>query len=55
MAINNVCFDKCHELGMPLCRRCKTFHPGAAFTTTKEKPATHPNDKSNPNTPVASA
>ncbi len=38
----NVCFCKCHEIGKPRCVKCRSLH------LSPEKPATHPNDKENP-------
>ena len=40
---NNVCFCKCHQNGKQKCPKCVSLH------LSQEKPATHPNDKQNPN------
>ena len=45
---NNICFCKCHEGGKPRCTKCRSFHIG------KDKPATHVNDKENPDIAVGS-
>lgn len=41
--INNVCYCACHKAGKPKCSKCRNFHQ------SKEKPATHKDDISNPN------